>query len=444
MLLTCIPRTGIGGRNIGAAVVATATDYVVLLILVSLVVVVAPNPVFSQQKSLVIGIDGLGFGEQGFSVTETPWMDSLINGSFVSGIYQGAYADNAIAGGILGTPSQQTTVSGPGWSSMLTGVWIDKHNVGGNSFAGRDFDNNPTYLATLKSARPELITASFVNWSPIDTFIIDSIDRDNDPNNNTNFRGTYASDALVAAGAVDVLSGNGDLDADVVFVAFDEVDGAGHSCGSANACYGREIREADALVGDLLTSVVNRSTFDQEDWQIIVTSDHGHRPAGGHGGQSFLERTIPFIVSSKSVNQGSLPSFPATVAQIDVAPTVLDHFGVAIPENYVGFSRATGASALTPDINGDGVVFGDGTGPAASDDVTAFIALWLQPNTIESPNPADLNLDGIANLADWAILNAADAAMGQAAMQHLSNAPEPSGAALIMLGLLVLMRGRAR
>ena len=31
------------------------------------------------------------------------------------------------------------------------------------------------------------------------------------------------------------------------------------------------------------------------------------------------------------------------------------HFGLSIPDNYAGFSRASGAAALNPDINGDGL-----------------------------------------------------------------------------------------
>ena len=41
------------------------------------------------------------------------------------------------------------------------------------------------------------------------------------------------------------------------------------------------------------------------------------------------------------------------------------------------------------DINRDGTISGDGTGPFETDDVTAFISLWLQPSTILNPNPAD-------------------------------------------------------
>ncbi len=154
--------------------------------------------------------------------------------------------------------------------------------------------------------------------------------------------------------------------------------------------YRQQIEKTDALVGQLLTAISNRPNFAGEDWQIVITADHGHRPAGGHGGQSELERRIPFIGVSQTLRPGSLPSIIQGVSQADVAPTVLDHFNVPRPSHYWGRSRASGAVTINPDLNGDGIVSGDGTGSFATDDVTAFVSFWLQPNTAAHPNPADL------------------------------------------------------
>ena len=387
-----------------------------------------------QPKSIVIGIDGLGFGEEGMDVAATPWLDRLIGGTWMPG-YQGAYTDEAFAGGVLGTPTEQVTVSGPGWSTMNTGVWIDRHGVNGNggSFANGDFANNPPYLGTLKSALPGLLTSSYVNWGPIDSVIMEAIDNDGDPTNDLDFRGDYGNDDQVAAVVVASLAST--VSPDVLFVAFDQVDGAGHSCGSSGLCYRQQIEHTDSLVGQILTAIADRPTFDSEDWQVVVTSDHGHRPSGGHGGQTDLERTIPFIVSSPFLNQGTLPALPQGVSQADVAPTVLDHFDVPLPAHYWGVSRASGAVSINPDLNGDGIVSGDGTGPFAEDDVTAFVSYWLLPNTAADPNPADFNLDGIANLQDWAILNRELPQMGRRVAQALA-VPEPGVAALSGWGLL--------
>ncbi|MEM7196109.1 MAG: alkaline phosphatase [Pseudomonadota bacterium] len=291
-------------------------------------------------KSLVISVDGMGYGTQGFDEAATPWMDSLINGTWHPD-YRGAYSDSAYSGGVLGTPFEQGTISGPGWSTIQTGVWTDRHGVTGNgsSFTNGDFTNNPPYIGLVKSADPSLITASFVNWGPIDSIIMEAVDTDADPNNDLDIREDLGNDSSVASTAAATISSTL-IDADVVFVAFDEVDLAGHASGSSFALYREAIESADVRIGELLDALAARPDFDNEYWQIIVTSDHGHRPNGGHGSQTSLERTIPFIVVSRTLRHGNLPS---GVSHADVAPTVLDHFGVSVPPHIVGVRRSSGA-----------------------------------------------------------------------------------------------------
>ena len=292
-------------------------------------------------KSLVIGVDGLGFGTHGLDIANTPAMDSLISGTWQPD-YRGAYSSRGFAGGVLGSSTQQSTVSGPGWTTMLTGVWTDRHGVTGNgsSFANGDFANNPPYLGIVKSFDPTLVTASFVNWEPIDNHIISSIDNDGDPNNDLNFRGTYGSDQATAQAAQFMLQTS--FDPDVVFVSMDEVDIAGHQTGGSSLNYQQTIERIDGYIGNILTTIANRPNFENEYWQIIVTSDHGHRPGGGHGGQTGLERAIPFIISSRTLRQGNLGE---GVSHADILPSVLDHFNVPIPQHIWGTSRNAGSVA---------------------------------------------------------------------------------------------------
>ena len=115
------------------------------------------------------------------------------------------------------------------------------------------------------------------------------------------------------------------------------------------------------------------------------------------------------------------------VSHADVAPTVLAHFGVSPPAHYFGTSWAAGGVLGNPDINGDGVVSGDGTGPYATDDVTAFVSYWLHTGPVSTPLPADLNIDGIVDLGDWGILNTANPPMGQAVFAALGQSAPRTG-----------------
>ena len=47
--------------------------------------------------------------------------------------------------------TEEDTYSGPNWSSILTGVHYDKHNVTDNSFDGRGFHVFPGQYSTISS-----------------------------------------------------------------------------------------------------------------------------------------------------------------------------------------------------------------------------------------------------------------------------------------------------
>ena len=88
-----------------------------------------------NKKLLFIGIDGCR--PDALTQAETPNMDELINA--------GIYINDALCS-INGQP----TVSGPGWSTMITGVWYDKHGVSDNSFIGSNFDEYPPFNVLLE------------------------------------------------------------------------------------------------------------------------------------------------------------------------------------------------------------------------------------------------------------------------------------------------------
>jgi hypothetical protein len=123
-------------------------------------------PVFAQpaKKLLVIGVDGLR--PDALMKANTPHFDRLAR--------EGAFATNTLIQGDRYKASD--TISGPGWSSLLTGVWADKHGVHDNNFTGRNYGQYPHFFARLKKANPEAKTYSFVSWAPIDEFIVSGAD----------------------------------------------------------------------------------------------------------------------------------------------------------------------------------------------------------------------------------------------------------------------------
>ena len=285
--------------------------------------------------SIVIGIDGLGAA--GLRAASTPELDRLISGAFGNG-YSTAVTYEAQSGGHLGTATQQPTVSGPGWSTILTGVWTDQHGVTGNDFAGANYGPNPPFLEILEERLPDIYTAASVNWKPIDTQILSTAD---DANSSLDRRATPGNDLAVAADVAAMISGLTTARPAAIFVHLDEVDGAGHSYGSWNQGYLNEVSDTDARVGTILRAIEARPTFAEEDWQIVVTADHGHRPTGGHGGQTLLERTTPLIVTSRHASQGIMPVATAGPTIADSVPTVLAHFGITDEPHLAGTARGS-------------------------------------------------------------------------------------------------------
>ncbi|WP_432040455.1 alkaline phosphatase family protein [Streptomyces cucumeris] len=270
-----------------------------------------------RPKSLVIGVDGATFAA--FGSARMPNLAALRTGgtTATSNLYASPMAP---------------TLSGPGWSTIATGVWPDKHKVVDNSFLGADFARYPDYATRLETAKPERNTLVVGTWGPITGTVFG-------PAVDTRIAGS--DDADTTAKAVDKLAST---DADATFVHLDEVDGAGHGHGTASQEYRDALEAADGRIGRILQAVTSRATYADEDWQIIVTADHGHTAGGGHGGSSPAERQTFVIAKGTGFAPGSVRH---DVKVSDVAPTVLAHLGVPSDPAWKLDGKAIGA--LTPD-----------------------------------------------------------------------------------------------
>lgn len=109
-----------------------------------------PEKKSAEKKVLIIGIDGCR--RDALEAAHTPHLDALIRA--------GAIAENTL---ILGDRYRDAeTGSGPGWSSILTGVWADKHGVNDNSFQDARYDEFPHFFGGLKRQRR---TPTTCRWS---------------------------------------------------------------------------------------------------------------------------------------------------------------------------------------------------------------------------------------------------------------------------------------
>jgi len=286
-----------------------------LLVLLSL----GHTGLHAQSKHvLIIGLDGVR--TDALKLADTPNIDALVA--------TGAVTWDAFAGGAFepSDPTHQATSSGPGWSSILTGVWVDKHGVSDNSFGGNNLANYPHFFAHVKAALPSNYLSSIVNWDPINDNLLAPFPGLAD------FTKEVNSDNAVETSAVSHLAS---ADPNALFLHFDDCDGAGHSSGfsPSDSAYISTIEKTDEHIGGVLAAVQNRPNYANEDWVVLLSSDHGGNLTS-HGGHSPGERAIWIVAQGPGIAPGTYSPGPGHTA---LARTALHHLGVPYQTSF-GFA----------------------------------------------------------------------------------------------------------
>lgn len=260
-----------------------------------------------KPKGLLIGIDGFNLGhldQLGSSKATT--IRRLRDTAF--------YAPSRIY------PDGRTvTDSGPGWSTILTGVWPDKHQVSGNDIAGHRLAEFPDFLTRARRIDPSLRTFYAASWPPLCAQILTGEVTHAFRAPSDFHAGSVPCDQEVADAVLGILRG----DVDLGFAYFGSLDTEAHAHGATSAQYETAIETVDRHLAAVLDAIERRPSIADEDWLIVLATDHGHRPEGGHGGQSEAERST-FVIGTGDALQGVKPK--ATL--VDIAPTLLSHVGV--------------------------------------------------------------------------------------------------------------------
>lgn len=268
-----------------------------------------PNGI-SADKVLVIGVDGLRHDR--IAPAAAPNLDTLI-------------ATGTFGASLLYANPMAATSSGPGWSTIATGVWPDLHGVKDNSFSGKRYDLYPDFLTRVERVDRGYSTFSALDWKPLadqGTFgseIDARVTLDGDA------AGYPAEDARIAQVAETVLR---DRNPDAAFVYFGNIDIVAHNSGAGSQAYLNAIGVIDGHIGRLLTAIKARPTYASERWTVVVATDHGHLDAGGHGASSIEERRTFVLAAGPGIAAGAKP---ADTRLVDVTATVLNALRLAVP-----------------------------------------------------------------------------------------------------------------
>lgn len=255
----------------------------------------------AQRRVMFIGIDGVR--TSALAHVETPALNTLMQHGLWS------FAAN--------TQKDALPVSGPGWTSLLTGVQPSKHGVRGNDLR-RNTLHYPSFLARARNHG--LHTAAVVNWQPL---ISQWLGREG------SLEIALASDDDgVAKQAARLLTTN----TEVLFVHFNDPDRIGHDSGfeDNNPAYLQALTHTNRRIDTLLDALTQRLTTTNEHWLVVVASDHG-----GSGRRHDLripacQKTL-LVFSAFGLPRGRLP---ADISQVDAHPTILAFLGIAILQDW--------------------------------------------------------------------------------------------------------------
>jgi len=287
--------------------------FFVLLFLVSSTILYS-----QKRKVLLIGIDGLQFEQ--INKIGTPNFDKF-------------QIKRGYNGGILGTKSQQVTSSGPSWVTILTGVWTDQHKITSNSTT--QVSNSKSIFNYIKTSNSKLKTASFSTWKNINLLLYKEMYF-------VDFSSQGGNDAISTEVAVNHIKSVGP---DFIFVHLDDIDHAGHAVGFG-VKYNESIQKVDRQIGQFLKTISKREKQFNEDWLVVLVTDHGRDSKGkGHGNQTISEKTI-FIGMNKKGNSlfNSINNYKTigtikelennSLPQTAVVPTILKFLKIPIKKQW--------------------------------------------------------------------------------------------------------------
>ncbi len=308
----------------------------------------------TKKKAIFIIVDGIPADV--IEKLKKPNLDSIAQ--------VGGYA-RAYVGGERKNYSQTPTISAVGYNSLLTGTWVNKHNVWGNDIKAPNY-NYWTIFRFFKQQYPEKKTAVFSTWLDNRTKLVgDNLPQTGKLTTDYHFDGLeldtaryphdkqskyiHLIDEEVTAAAVKSIRTDAP---DLSWVYLEFTDDMGHKHGDSPEFY-EAIETMDKQVGKIWQAINYRQTNFKEDWVVYITTDHGRdaKTGRGHGGQSDRERATWIVTNAKNLNQYFKQSQPAIV---DIMPSIASFMQISFPlEQHFeidGIPLTGKISAISPEV----------------------------------------------------------------------------------------------
>ncbi|MFY0255323.1 DUF4983 domain-containing protein [Chitinophaga sp. 30R24] len=151
------------------------------------------------------------------------------------------------------------------WADILTGVHRQKHSIEGNTLDNNNLNNFPVFFKRIKERSAAVRIAAFSSSNALGNNLVSNADMNKVFSDDDNATTTAAVNEL----GVD--------SAGLVMVQYNGVDlsGAQYGYDLSVPQYRNAILQADDNIGKLLTAMKARKSFGNENWMVVVMSNHG-------------------------------------------------------------------------------------------------------------------------------------------------------------------------
>lgn len=296
-------------------------------------------------------------------------IDSATYGAVQRGIADGTlpnlaklHVQMAYSGGVAGTASQQPTLDMPGWATLLTGSWANRHNIISN--APVQVLRGATVFQLTKAKSASLNGAAVASAGMAQLLVAD---------HDAGHLDTL-TDCSASAVTMDCVSSQAlqmiRSDYSTVIAQFRSAKDAALDYGVGSQNYAGTLSKLDRAVGAMLDETAKRAS---SQWLVAVTGNHGLSGNSQDDGLPLVPESTTFIALNQASNNGTLgvaAPTPAVLADLygyasiaDVVPTVLGYLS-ALPEaqqyaldggRLVGPQAVSQLSAAVADNNSSSV-----------------------------------------------------------------------------------------